>query len=123
LCRGFWQITSTAPPRRMTLHFSHMGFTDARTFIALGFVSKKDACRTPGDGPQAQRIGHRADQRRIATAPSAAAQGRSRLMETVCWKVGRFWKGWGSMSSPDATTELLRSKQLGCGSSSQGPNP
>jgi hypothetical protein len=33
LCRGFWQITRTAPPRRMTLHFSHMGLTDARTFI------------------------------------------------------------------------------------------
>ena len=33
LWRGFWQITKTAPWRRMTLHFSHMGFTDARTFM------------------------------------------------------------------------------------------
>jgi hypothetical protein len=29
----FWQITSTAPWRRMTLHFSHIGLTDGRTFM------------------------------------------------------------------------------------------
>src|SRR3954468_10030550 len=34
LWRGFWQITRTAPWRRMILHFSHIGLTDARTFIA-----------------------------------------------------------------------------------------
>ena len=28
------------------MHFSHIGFTDARTFIALEFVSEKDACRS-----------------------------------------------------------------------------
>src|SRR5215213_9770781 len=33
LCRGFWQITSTAPCRRMILHFSHIGLTDGRTFM------------------------------------------------------------------------------------------
>jgi hypothetical protein len=33
LCRGFWQITRTAPWRRMILHFSHIGFTDGRTFM------------------------------------------------------------------------------------------
>src|SRR3954468_15574625 len=27
-------MTRTAPPRRITLHFSHMGLTEARTFIA-----------------------------------------------------------------------------------------
>jgi len=27
------QITSTAPWRRMILHFSHIGFTDGRTFM------------------------------------------------------------------------------------------
>src|SRR3954467_6379140 len=32
LCRGFEQITSTAPWRRMILHFSHMGLTEGRTF-------------------------------------------------------------------------------------------
>src|SRR3954470_5627643 len=34
LWRGFEQITSTAPWRRMILHFSHMGLTEARTFMA-----------------------------------------------------------------------------------------
>jgi hypothetical protein len=33
LWRGFWQITKIAPWRRMTLHFSHMGLTEARTFM------------------------------------------------------------------------------------------
>jgi hypothetical protein len=36
----FWQITSTAPWRRMILHFSHIGFTDGRTFmIPFGWSS------------------------------------------------------------------------------------
>jgi hypothetical protein len=29
----FWQITSTTPWRRMTLHFSHIGLTDGLTFM------------------------------------------------------------------------------------------
>src|ERR1044071_5194744 len=33
LWRGFWQMTSTAPWRRMILHFSHIGLTDGRTFM------------------------------------------------------------------------------------------
>src|SRR3954471_15720306 len=33
LWRGFWQITSTRPCRRMILHFSHIGLTHGRTFI------------------------------------------------------------------------------------------
>src|SRR4051795_6303526 len=33
LWRGFWQMTATAPWRRMILHFSHIGFTDGRTFM------------------------------------------------------------------------------------------
>src|SRR3954454_12987278 len=41
LCRGFWQMTSTRPFRRMILHFSHIGLTDGRTFMipfeACGF--------------------------------------------------------------------------------------
>jgi hypothetical protein len=32
LCRGFEQITSTTPRRRITRQRSHIGFTDARTF-------------------------------------------------------------------------------------------
>jgi hypothetical protein len=32
LWRGFEQITSTRPFRRMILHFSHIGLTDGRTF-------------------------------------------------------------------------------------------
>jgi hypothetical protein len=35
LWRGFEQITSTTPRRRMTRHRSHIGFTDARTFTRL----------------------------------------------------------------------------------------
>src|SRR3954451_14440561 len=33
LCRGFEQMTSAAPWRRMILHFSHIGLTEGRTFI------------------------------------------------------------------------------------------
>src|SRR3954469_11384061 len=47
-------MTRTAPPRRMILHFSHMGFTDARTFIAPRnretYRTKEDRRGSPGDG-------------------------------------------------------------------------
>jgi hypothetical protein len=33
LCFGLVQITITRPWRRITRHFSHMRFTEARTFI------------------------------------------------------------------------------------------
>ena len=33
LCFGLVQITMTLPWRRITRHFSHMRFTEARTFI------------------------------------------------------------------------------------------
>src|SRR3954452_13266705 len=38
LCRGFEQMTSTAPWRRMILHFSHMGLTEGRTFTLARFA-------------------------------------------------------------------------------------
>jgi hypothetical protein len=38
LCRGFWQMTSTTPLRRTILHFSHIGLTDALTFILESFL-------------------------------------------------------------------------------------
>src|SRR3954452_10835510 len=44
LWRGFEQITRTAPWRRMILHFSHMGLTEARTFMApqsIGYSKRK----------------------------------------------------------------------------------
>src|SRR3954469_25525438 len=52
LWRGFWQITRTAPWRRMTLHFSHIGFTDARTFTrsAIYLLIQEKGRRGPGDG-------------------------------------------------------------------------
>jgi hypothetical protein len=62
LCRGFEQITSTAPPRRITLHFSHIGFTDARTFIALGFVSKREARRPRSRAAGTKKTGLAADE-------------------------------------------------------------
>jgi len=40
------QITSTAPRRRMILHFSHIGLTEARTF-------KISVLITLGDGREA----------------------------------------------------------------------
>ena len=45
----------------MILHFSHIGFTDARTFIALEFVSKKDS-------PRPQEMGRR--QKKVASGPT-----------------------------------------------------
>src|SRR3954454_3842406 len=51
LWRGFEQITSTAPWRRMILHFSHMGLTEARTFTAPQSIRvKENRRRGPGDG-------------------------------------------------------------------------
>jgi hypothetical protein len=41
----FWQMTRTAPWRRMILHFSHIGLTDGLTFmIPFGWF------RRPGSG-------------------------------------------------------------------------
>jgi hypothetical protein len=45
----------------MILHFSHIGFTDARTFIALEFVSEKDS-------PRPQEMGCR--QKKLASRPT-----------------------------------------------------
>jgi hypothetical protein len=43
LCRGLLQITSTTPRLRITRQRSHIGFTDARTFIApLAVVSNNN---------------------------------------------------------------------------------
>jgi hypothetical protein len=46
----FWQITNTTPLRRMTLHFSHIGFTDGLTFMIpfRRFVRRSGSGRRPG---------------------------------------------------------------------------
>jgi hypothetical protein len=55
LCRGFEQITSTTPRRRMIRHRSHIGFTDARTFNAIS--------RLPGRIVQKAREPHESGKR------------------------------------------------------------
>src|SRR3954466_806818 len=64
LWRGVEQITSTPPRRRMILHFSHMGLTEARTFTAPQSIRVKEKRRRgPGDGQapreQPQKISSR----------------------------------------------------------------
>jgi hypothetical protein len=44
------------------LHFSHIGFTDARTFIALEFVSEKEAHRPQESGCGHEKTGLAADE-------------------------------------------------------------
>src|SRR3954453_10426534 len=103
LWRGFEQITSTAPWRRMILHFSHMGLTEARTFTAPQSIRvKENRRRGPGDGQapgeQAEEIRSR-DQSSFgpltlfpaARAASSRCQGvrirgPSAVIATVCSK-------------------------------------
>src|SRR3954468_348665 len=52
LCRGFWQITSTRPWRRMILHFSHIGLTDGRTFmVPFGSMTRTGRLWKPARPP------------------------------------------------------------------------
>src|SRR4051812_49935014 len=49
LWRGFEQMISTARWRRMTLHFSHIGLTDGRTFMKpFGGTSRKEGRERAG---------------------------------------------------------------------------
>ncbi len=42
-------MTNTTPRRRITLHFSHIGFTDGRTFIIpSSSMGRKEALATAG---------------------------------------------------------------------------
>src|SRR3954471_24384179 len=78
LCRGFWQITSTRPCRRMILHFSHIGLTAGRPFmIPFGRCSRR--------GGSGGRSGHRYHApgahaaRGHLAVPSATKQNTKRL--------------------------------------------
>src|SRR3954466_6167591 len=76
LWRGFEQITRTAPWRRMILHFSHMGLTEARTFTAP--QSTRGSKR---DGSEAQETAKRREnsQRRLAAAVRSQAARHARV--------------------------------------------
>jgi hypothetical protein len=50
-------MTSTTPRRRITLHFSHMGLTEARTFTFVR--SSEIALPAPGVGPASTAAGCR----------------------------------------------------------------
>jgi hypothetical protein len=50
----------------MILHFSHIGFTEALTFIAPGLVSTTGLLRAPGVGRQARTFGPVGRRRKIA---------------------------------------------------------
>jgi len=47
LCFGFSQMIYTRRPRLMTLHFSHLTFTDARTFIPVSSFPVYSRSRVP----------------------------------------------------------------------------
>src|SRR3954467_9693539 len=108
---GFEQITSTAPWRRMILHFSHMGLTEARTFTAPQSIRvKENRRRGPGDGQapreQPEKISSR-DQScfgaltlfQAARAASSRCQGvrirgPSAVIATVCSKWAASDPSW-----------------------------
>src|SRR5262245_51962993 len=46
-------MTSTTPRRRITLHFSHMGLTEARTFTFVRFLFERLPCRPQETGRRA----------------------------------------------------------------------
>ena len=46
LCFGSGQITMTLPLRLMTLHFSHIGLTDGRTFMVVTSLSLRTCIST-----------------------------------------------------------------------------
>src|SRR3954467_12985227 len=66
LCRGFEQITRTAPWRRMILHFSHIGLTEGRTLM-VPFGKGEIPPRAGKDRAQARQMRLAKARRRPAT--------------------------------------------------------
>src|SRR3954466_7609872 len=111
LWRGVEEITTTPPRRRMILHFSHMGLTEARTFTAPQSIRvKENRRRGPGDGQapreQPEKISSR-DQPcfgafalcQAALAASSRChgvriRGPSAVIATVCSKCAASDPSW-----------------------------
>src|SRR5205085_9408103 len=120
LCRGFEQITSTAPWRRMILHFSHMGLTEARTFTAPQSIRVKEKRRRgPGDGQapreQPEKISSRDQGRfwRVYAARAASSRchgvriwGPSAVIATVCSKWAASDPSWLYTDQLSAATRI-----------------
>jgi hypothetical protein len=88
----------------MTLHFSHIGLTEARTFIApFGTVSKRGPARSPGNGstptdkssrPQAEAAAGAELVAGTSSCHGVRIRGPSAVIATVCPKWAASEPSW-----------------------------